>query len=800
MKRIKLALSCMMLLMLYIGPSLFAMSSCAVPIPAEQNMTKDFALATEYETSNQSITSFAETLDDDVLFYPDGALVNSAFPAQVGDDGQDDWIDSTTNTGVGVGDAWVVFTASGNDSEEIYFQIPTRASIDIEAFSYSCYSYAYAGTGSLDYYDGSSWVVLDSFTTSYPPTWKNGSYPISSSANETYLELRQTCTGGTFPESRIFYLEIEWCTMTIPNSYNATEITATSGDDDYSDSNSLDSVYWETGDEEEANFEVSGTVESFAYQCYGKEIDSFSTLLEYYNGTEWITLETFTTSFVWYNDTVEGLELSSPVQLRINTDGADTTIQVDFMAISNIWYSPNHYAESFTDVSDWAQTVGGTWGTDSDVAYFDVAKDAAYDYYYSNVPEITNGLNYYYEIRAKNNISESYKTNIIVKWWSADGATGSFANSQNLGTSSSWQTFKGIINSDHAIESVQFLFYVAVTASGPNRFYIDYLRISPANESGWQHDGSTTQGISGTATYSTDGDKLNISAIGTTQYIDVVMDTTTTATAISTPYYPFLSFSITDIEDNDANNEVWLVRCYDTGSTHLVDYGSYSDLTGIFRMNLRASTLNDLAIVRFYCRSGDSYTIDFTKAYSIANFTVTKGSSTAVSDILYCDSGILHSSITSGANRYFVIDHDPTLSITESIWNVSTSTVDPELWFYDYVGGWSAPTVDETSGFLTSGTVTDFKLLLDATITIFTISFLSPLPDWHEAGEAVIIFAVLFDEWALDMGLIFLGLFLIPASTIYMAKGGLKEASMTKVFFALVAFILGWAFFIGGIM
>ena len=77
---------------------------------------------------------------------------------------------------------------------------------------------------------------------------------------------------------------------------------------------------------------------------------------------------------------------------------------------------------------------------------------------------------------------------------------------------------------------------------------------------------------------------------------------------------------------------------------------------------------------------------------------------------------------------------------------------------------------------------------------------LETLRSWQEAGEEVIIFTVPFDEWALEMGLIFLGLFLIPASTIYMAKGGLKEASMTKVFFALVAFILGWAFFIGGIM
>jgi len=55
------------LMVLFIGPSLFAMSYASSSIVAEQNMTKEFSLSTEYETSSESITSFTETLEDDVF-------------------------------------------------------------------------------------------------------------------------------------------------------------------------------------------------------------------------------------------------------------------------------------------------------------------------------------------------------------------------------------------------------------------------------------------------------------------------------------------------------------------------------------------------------------------------------------------------------------------------------------------------------------------------------------------------------------------------------------------------------------
>lgn len=73
-------------------------------------------------------------------------------------------------------------------------------------------------------------------------------------------------------------------------------------------------------------------------------------------------------------------------------------------------------------------------------------------------------------------------------------------------------------------------------------------------------------------------------------------------------------------------------------------------------------------------------------------------------------------------------------------------------------------------------------------------------PAWHEAGEAEVIFSVAIDETGLDLLLIFLGLCMIPASMLYMAKGGTSEMSTNKFFYGLIIFFLGWGLFIGGIL
>lgn len=71
---------------------------------------------------------------------------------------------------------------------------------------------------------------------------------------------------------------------------------------------------------------------------------------------------------------------------------------------------------------------------------------------------------------------------------------------------------------------------------------------------------------------------------------------------------------------------------------------------------------------------------------------------------------------------------------------------------------------------------------------------------WMEVGEAELIFNVPLDETGLDMLLIFLGLIMIPLSTLYLVKGGRSEMSSDKLFYGLIAFAIGWALFLGGIM
>lgn len=76
-------------------------------------------------------------------------------------------------------------------------------------------------------------------------------------------------------------------------------------------------------------------------------------------------------------------------------------------------------------------------------------------------------------------------------------------------------------------------------------------------------------------------------------------------------------------------------------------------------------------------------------------------------------------------------------------------------------------------------------------------------PVWQEVNEAVFFFPINWDptaQFGYDAFFIFLGLIMIPASTIYLVRGGRKEMSMDKVFYGLIVFCVGLGLLIGGIM
>lgn len=71
---------------------------------------------------------------------------------------------------------------------------------------------------------------------------------------------------------------------------------------------------------------------------------------------------------------------------------------------------------------------------------------------------------------------------------------------------------------------------------------------------------------------------------------------------------------------------------------------------------------------------------------------------------------------------------------------------------------------------------------------------------WHIVNDPVtILFSVPIDETGLQTLLVFFGLMLIPTSTMYLVYHGKKGMSTDKIFYFLVAFIIGWGLFLGGI-
>ncbi len=75
--------------------------------------------------------------------------------------------------------------------------------------------------------------------------------------------------------------------------------------------------------------------------------------------------------------------------------------------------------------------------------------------------------------------------------------------------------------------------------------------------------------------------------------------------------------------------------------------------------------------------------------------------------------------------------------------------------------------------------------------------------DWKLINDAEVIIHVGWDpvfQFGYDTFFIFLGLIMIPVSTMYLVRGGRKKMSMDKLFFFLIIFVVGFGLLVGGIM
>jgi hypothetical protein len=112
----------------------------------------------------------------------------------------------------------------------------------------------------------------------------------------------------------------------------------------------------------------------------------------------------------------------------------------------------------------------------------------------------------------------------------------------------------------------------------------------------------------------------------------------------------------------------------------------------------------------------------------------------------------------------------------------------------DYVLIWC----DDNPNSVASGNRSVYVDYIEITNEAGVLTYLTD--QWNNVGEAIILFHVLIHPWGLNALLILLGMILVVLCGVYLVKGGRSEASMNKVFYALVMFMLGWGLIVGGIL
>lgn len=716
------------LLCLYIVPTLFISSYDRVATPAQQNIGKDFVTADdwnevtsaemEFDTpawynvtsaeiqfqtpeppSSQSITSFSETLPDDVLYYPDG-FGGDIQVAVDGDTGE--YVKSQLK------DSDYVVTGD-TTTDELYY---SSVSIGVERFDYAIYGFG-DGTGTVKYYDG-GWQTLETITSE---DWYNGSVsPLDPMTLQT---------------ERII----------------SFELSATGGHDLYID--------------------------------YAE-------------------------------------------------------IQVYYLTR----YTSESYGESFSDISEWVEdsfTDDDDTSTDGDIATFETGHDAGSvnDYWYSNTPNITISGTYYVELRFMIETTLA-SLNLYFTIFTEDDRAGDSQASplrleQYADSIDTWYTYKWPVT----LETVECVGFHSRTYDVTRNLVVDDLRISKADETGWQHDGSTTEGTEneGSAGWvlesSSDGDVLQFDwtrtgGVDTAAWQQINIDPTTTSAEIELDYYPMWALRWRVTESTNASFSALQVYTDDTRlAINAVTSTDETTSWDTIRYNMGASTDTGIAgnAIRFYVgNSQDTATftleVEWTKFHAIANYTITQGAATTTTDILFVEDGALNVTCPTAEDHYFILDYDPLMDVDTSIFELFSinATVNTQ-WFAEYVGSWQSWKVDKLTGVLESGTMTDFKLLLDGSTIISAIEFLDSLSFWWDIsfGELTIrvkdwayvvsaVLAFLVDLYTYEWFFILLGLIMIPVSTLYLARGGKDDLSRDKTFLFLIIFLFGWAFFLGGIL
>ena len=71
---------------------------------------------------------------------------------------------------------------------------------------------------------------------------------------------------------------------------------------------------------------------------------------------------------------------------------------------------------------------------------------------------------------------------------------------------------------------------------------------------------------------------------------------------------------------------------------------------------------------------------------------------------------------------------------------------------------------------------------------------------WNEISDVTLYVSLPYNTWGLQGLIIILGMIMVPASTMYLIVGAKHDRSMDRLYYGLVAFFIGWALLIGGII
>jgi len=577
----------------------------------------------------------------------------------------------------------------------------------------------------------------------------------------------------------------------------------------------------------EFSLPVQYALDSVSINVYGNtySVDTSVTshVLQVFNGTDYVTYgEIYDagggSSYDWTNYTITDPQFYPSNTVTIKAYCTDDALLTLILAYAEVTFSymtladDEHYAEGFTDVSDiefyWksADVGASDYGieTNEDVLTQWVDCDDANDESVVYKFDVTISTGLYYEMRGRecNSTANGY---VALK----NGAT-TVVTIDIAGTS--WQTLKGWIpdTTYSTIDNIQFALTDGTNsyAGGIVAIAYDYLRISPANESGWQHDGSVTDGVEDSAyggSVSSDGDYLSLIADADFSVFNFSIDTTSTQASYLPTYYPFLKIAI---NPSDVGNDLRLrVGYYDGSWNTLVN--QFTTTQAIMYFNIRATSANAIRTIQLYGYSSQTTRVDYIKAYSIANYTVSQHASTTIGNYYYVNDDNDLVRVGNALTDYWIeLNHDGAVSVDTSIYtvcdviysNLISGSGPHDYGIYTYIDG-SGSWNYEAPFYLTSGTMTDYRIITYSSMTISAITFYDSR-QWQEINSITIYIHIPFDYWAVDMLLILIGLAMAVFSTVYLSYKVTYDRDNINTDIILVVallFMFGWGLFFGGI-